>query len=284
VKRLFIVSFLWGFLSLHLAFAQGSDTLRLKPLVKGLAQATSLYITPSGKLYITEATKNRILILDQNGQRLDSLGNLGSGNYQFDTPVDIDATNGLKVYVADYNNHRIQVFDRREQYLSTIRNDGHFGAGDVYDPAKLCVNNRGQLYFFDDNSGYIIMYNARGQFDQVFNLLSNEIVNTPSDMIASDDRVYVSDPKGGVIDIISNTGQFLGFIEGTKKVGAIAINDRYLWACMPNYLKIFEKRGALIEKFVILPNIKPIGLSIHQDRIFVLTADRLYRIEKPNLR
>lgn len=284
MKKTIIVSILvWLCLSVN-SFAQTPDTLHLKPIFTGLNQASSLYITPEGLLYITETGKNRILMLNQNGIRVDSLGDLGSGQYQFDTPVDVDATNGLKVYVADYNNHRIQIFDRRNQYLSTIRSSSNFGPGDVYEPAKLCVNNIGQLFFFDNNSQYVVKYNERGQFDQVFNSLGSRIVNTPSDMVASGDRIYLSDPQKGVINIITGSGQYLGFMGGVKNVGAITVNRKYLWACMPKYLKIFEKRGALIEKFVILPYIRPKGISIHQDHIFILTADRLYRIREPKLR
>jgi hypothetical protein len=283
VKRLFLLS-VWMIFLVQGLFAQSSDTLHLRTIIKGLDQASSLYITPMGRVYITEKGKNRLLITTTDGQRIDSLGNLGNGDFQFDTPTDVDATNGLKIYVADYHNHRIQIFDRRNQYLSTIRNSGQFGSGDLYAPKKLCVNNRGEIFFFDDNSRYIVKYNSRGQYDQVFTSLGNDIDTSPSDMIAVEDRIYISEPDEGIIDIISNTGQYLGFIGGVKKVGAIATDGHLLWACLPGKIKVFEKRGSLIKKITIFKEIKPIGLSIHQDRIFLLTADRLYKIREPKLR
>ncbi len=197
--------------------AQNNDVLKPKILLSGLKNASSLYAAPSGLLFIAETGKNRVLVVSAKGERVDSLGNTGPGNYQFDTPLDVDATNGLKIYVADYNNHRIQIYDRHFQYLTTIDKSSNFDQDTDYEPTKLCVNNRGELFFYDDNSGDIVKYNSRGEYDQKFIALSDEISNPPSFMTTIDDQIYIGDPNQGVVHIISNDGRYIGFLGGVQK-------------------------------------------------------------------
>lgn len=255
--------------------AQNNNVLEPKILLHGLKDASSLYVAPSGLLYIAETGKNRILVVSPTGERVDSLGNTGPGNYQFDTPTDVDATNGLKIYVADYNNHRVQIYGRHFQYLTTIDKSSGFDRDTDFEPTKLCVNNRGELFFYDDNSGDIIKYNSRGEYDQKFVALSDEIINQPSFMKSIDDRIYIGDPVQGVVHIISSDGRYIGFLGTGKDIAGVAESKKRFWMLRPNQLKAYTKNGQLIKTFSLRKAKYARGLGIYVNKIFFLTQDAL---------
>ena len=259
--------------------AQNNSVLELRILVSGLKDASSLYLSPSGLLFIAETGKNRILVVSSNGDRVDSLGNTGPGNYQFDTPMDVDATNGLKIYVSDYNNHRIQIYDRHFQYLTTIDKSSNFDQDTDYEPTKLYVNNRGELFFYDDNSGDFIKYNSRGEYDQKFVALSDEISDPPSFMTSIDDHIYIGDPSQGVVHIISNDGRYRGFLGGLKNGSGIARGRNYLWMITPGFLKVFTTNGQLIKVYNIGETKYVRGLAIYVNKIFFLTKEKLLYLQ-----
>lgn len=139
------------------------ETAKLNVLYSDLDKPTSIYATQQ-HLFVVESGKHRILKLDHSGELLETLGGLGNGDYQFDTPVDIDATNGLKIYVSDYRNNRIQVFDRRFQFLSSIRRDQSLRSSR---PTQIAVNKFGELFYYDESSKSIISINEQGsQLDE----------------------------------------------------------------------------------------------------------------------
>ncbi len=259
--------------------AQNNDVLKPKILLSGLKNASSLYAAPSGLLFIAETGKNRVLVVSSTGERVDSLGNTGPGNNQFDTPMDVDATNGLKIYVADYNNHRIQIYDRHFQYLTTIDKSSNYDHDTDYEPTKLCVNNRGELFFYDDNSGDIVKYNSRGEYDQKFIALSDEISNPPSFMTTIDDQIYIGDPYQGVVHIISNDGRYIGFLGGVKNISGIAKGENRLWMITPGILKVFTANGQLIKAFNIGETNYIRGLAVYLNNIFFLTKDKLLYLQ-----
>ena len=157
--------------------------LTFKPVITNLRGATAMSVAPTGSIFIVETDQNRILEVDTAGQRVDSLGNYGFGNYQFDEPVDVDATNGLKIYVSDNGNNRIQIFDRHLQYLSSIADASDNPLTSTYYPTKLCIDNRGDLFFYDGRSHYVFSFDPYGKYDQGFNTQALGAIHKPSDMI-----------------------------------------------------------------------------------------------------
>lgn len=131
-----------------------------------LDNATSIYATQD-HLFVVESGKHRLLKLDHDGNLLETLGGLGSGDYQLDTPMDVDATNGLKIYISDYGNNRIQIFDRRFQFLGSITGETTFQNRRIK-PTQLVVNDFGELFVFDENSKSIFKFDENGNYIDSF--------------------------------------------------------------------------------------------------------------------
>lgn len=78
-----------------------------------LSAPASIAFDRYGNVFVTEVGNNRIQVFDRNGNHLTMWGKPGSGHDELDEPygIAIDHASGL-IYVADSENHRIQVFRR----------------------------------------------------------------------------------------------------------------------------------------------------------------------------
>ena len=77
--------------------------------------ATSLFPKGHG------AGNNRILKFDKNGKFIKEWGKLGTRPGEFDQSHSLAFDSKGRVYIADRNNDRIQVFDQEGNYLSEMQ-------------------------------------------------------------------------------------------------------------------------------------------------------------------
>lgn len=225
-----------------------------EPLVTGLDDARSVRLSTLGHLFIVETGRNRILKISEDGQRLDSMGRLGSGPYQFDRPVAIDPTNEMKIYVSDRDNRRIQVFDRRLQYLSTIVLPRRTGIGPDYRPSLLAVDPSGRVYFFDEERHLVYRFDSNGQFDFSFELYSSEERIVPSSMAISNDELWVVDERGQLLHRFSPGGAYFGFIYAPEPVRSLRTAHNRLWILGDQHLMQINRSGEVV-RAVALPDL-----------------------------
>lgn len=84
---------------------------------------TDLAVTPRGDVFVTDGYGNsRIVHLDRNGRFVKAWGTLGSCPGQFSIPHSIVIDSKGRLYVADRNNARIQVFRQDGRLLDEWRN------------------------------------------------------------------------------------------------------------------------------------------------------------------
>lgn len=164
---------------------------------------TSIYATQQ-HLFVVESGKNRILQLDQIGNLVTSIGALGSGDYQFDTPIDVDATNGLRIYISDYRNNRIQIFDKRSQYLTSIKRYPKARSTRPIRPTQLAVNGFNELYFYDEDSNSIISVDEQGNKLDEFQLPRE--IREVNDIQSVGKDLYILDIKTKQYHILSYNG------------------------------------------------------------------------------
>ncbi len=198
-------------------------------LLDGLEDARSVRISALGNIFIVETGRNRIIKTDANGIRVDSIGRLGAGDYQFDLPVAIDPTNELKIYIADRNNRRIQVFDRRLQYLSTIKMPQRAGLPSRYQPRKLTVDSSGRIYFFDEDRHVVYRFDSNGHYELDFELFSEEERIIPVSMTILDDVLWIAGQRGELLHRFTTRGSYIGFMYAPEAVRALRSTGGYLW-------------------------------------------------------
>lgn len=81
-------------------------------------QPTDMAITPAGDIFVTDGYgNNRVVHFDKNGRYVKSWGKLGVAPGEFSLPHAIAVDSKGRLYVADRNNVRIQVFDQSGKLL-----------------------------------------------------------------------------------------------------------------------------------------------------------------------
>ncbi len=107
-------------------------------------------------LYVADAYNNRIQIFDAEGRRVRGWGGpLGTGipgglRGWFRVATGVEVVRDT-VYVADFYNHRIQVFDARGRYLGQAADSLHL-------PTSASPGAAGELYVADFGNGRIVRF------------------------------------------------------------------------------------------------------------------------------
>lgn len=130
---------------------------------------TSFAYVPTGNFYVASQGDESVHKIDTAGTELASVGGYGWETSAFDNPVDVFAT-ALKVYVADKNNNRIQVFDRYLNFQFEIKSD----ETTVF-PQSIAVSEQGDVFILDSDNLRILKFDMFGNFiDEIGTITSGK--------------------------------------------------------------------------------------------------------------
>ncbi len=127
-------------------------------------QGQVIDVNNNGMITVADREQNVVILLNSDLQQVREVGGYGWGNDQFDQPSGIWARNGIDVFVADYGNHRIQRFDGKLNYISTLftrtndNPDERFGY-----PTDVTISRFGDLYICDSENSRILKVSAQNQ-------------------------------------------------------------------------------------------------------------------------
>jgi len=111
---------------------------------------------PNGDIYVTDGYGNsRVVKFNKEGRFLKAWGKKGKGESEFVIPHSIAIDSQGRVYVADRENYRIQVFDAEGTFLRQWTNVGS--------PWGLALTPDGYLYMADGYNGRVQKLNLEGQ-------------------------------------------------------------------------------------------------------------------------
>jgi DNA-binding beta-propeller fold protein YncE len=126
------------------------------PFISGepFRRCTHTALSPSGEIYVSDGYGNaRIHKYAPDGKRIKSWGEPGSGPGQFNLPHNISCDADGWVYVADRENHRIQIFDDNGRF-ETQWHDLHRPSGMYMPPGKCPVCYVGEIGpYYEFNRG-----------------------------------------------------------------------------------------------------------------------------------
>ncbi|HUI29865.1 MAG TPA: NHL repeat-containing protein [Candidatus Acidoferrales bacterium] len=237
-------------------------------------------IDPGDNIYVVDTGRNLLERFSSVGDSTGEVGGYGWGDYQFDQPVDVCATNGIEIYVADYNNHRIQRFDRTLANVATLSthesNDDskRFGY-----PSGVAVSRLGDLFICDDEDVRMMKVNTFSTVERTFGNYGDGPggLTMPRQVaVGPHDDVFVLDK--GRIAVYDNFGTYLksigiGVLHDPKGIG---IGDDKIGVCDSDTLYFFNMDGELISKFstddIWGAKVKHFDdVSISGRRIYILT-------------
>jgi len=115
---------------------------------------TDLTITEDGHFYVADGYGNSsIHHFDHDWNLLHTWGSKGMEKGSFFTPHAIEVDNRQRLFIADRENNRVQIFDQGGKYIWEI--------GNVYHPMDICIDQKGFIYITDQIPS-INLYNPEG--------------------------------------------------------------------------------------------------------------------------
>jgi len=188
-------------------------------------------------------------------------GSFGSGPGQFWNPVDIFVHSSGEIYVTDYNNHRIQVFDASGNFVRSL---GSFGsaAGQFNHPEHTEEDSLGNLYVADADNQRIQKVTPNGQF------LTAWTVGGYARGLALDsaDNVYVANWSNDVVMKFTSGGQLVGLLGvalSRPEDVAVDSNDN-VYVIHGGGIAKFSPSGAQLPSFTGSFNFAPASSSIRR--------------------
>lgn len=265
--------------------AERSDAeLQFITIDSGLRSVVAIdYVSTDNSLFIVEQGRNRILKIDERGVRTDSLGRRGLGDYRFDAPSSIDATNGLQIFVADRNNARVQIFERRLSYLSTITPPSdRQGINPVFfRPEAIAVNNFGDIFVYDAESEQLLKYDRNGRFQLSVSLSVFDLELPIRSITSFEDRLFLLEKGRGLFHEITAQGGYRGFAAASSGLRAFYIHGEQIWGATDSDLIVFNLNGRPLHRFTHNITSRIQGIAVSRNQVYVVTSAALKTIEKP---
>jgi sugar lactone lactonase YvrE len=171
-----------------------------------------IWVDTDGTQYIADIKRKQVLVFDVENKYT---GAYGDGTI-FDKPVDL-AVYDNKIYVCDYEKHRIVVLDKDSgQVIGTI---GESGTEDhqLHRPTHVTVDDKGFIYVTDAFNFKIKKFTADGELVLAFGAAGDTIGTFARPKGAAVDRqgnIYVVDAANEQVQIFNSAGQILLFFGG----------------------------------------------------------------------
>lgn len=177
-----------------------------------LVRPIDVAVNPTGdRIYVVDSggiasIEHRIVVFDGERNKIKVIGTRGSGDGQFNLPVQAAVAPDGTLYVLDAGNFRIQAFDRDGNFL---RKWGKVGRtiGDFARPRGIAVDDEGNIYVTDASYRNFQIFNSQGKL--LMWVGDSGLENRPGQYampagIAVDEtnRIYVVDQLHRKIEVI----------------------------------------------------------------------------------
>ena len=184
-------------------------------------------VDPSGKIYVSDEDNHRIQIFNSAKTYLSTIGVTGvsspsdSLHLKFPDGVTVDSSG--KIYVADTDNQRIQIFNSVGILIKTIGITGisvHNNTGFSF-PSGVAVDSSGNIYVADTNNHRIQIFNSAWSWIKTIGITghfgsnSSEFNSPDGVAVDSSGNIYVADTGNQRIQIFNSAKTYQSTIGGS---------------------------------------------------------------------
>lgn len=174
-------------------------------------------VSVDGTIYVVDSGNNRIQLFNHRGAYLRTIGGFGFAADQFDRPLDIWAGSLINIYVADFNNRRVQRYDRDLNYISSLENNEALDRDFQFEEVKSCaVNSNNDLFVLENSENKIIKFNRHGQAERSFGSYESgpgELEDPQQIEISQNKFIIVSDARARAILIFDFFGTYIKSVQ-----------------------------------------------------------------------
>lgn len=194
-----------------LLFNQNGFVLnRITGPLNGFDRPTDIVKLSDGKLLVSENAGDRLSLLDSKGKFLKYIGEKGRKLGQMVGPLYLAEDDFERIYVTDYGNQRVDVFDKEGNalfFFGTRKSDFSGLKG----PTGICIfNNR--VFVADDQSGAIYEFDISGNY--IRDLVEPNTLKKPESigfwnnslLICDENKILSVDCESGALFEYARTG------------------------------------------------------------------------------
>lgn len=233
-----------------------------------------------GNIYILDKENYKLFKYNSQNQFQKEIGGIGWGQLNFDKPVAIDASYGLNIFVSDYNNNRIQRFNRNLEFISSLSRESFQSTNFPFGrPSFLAVDKFSNLYYYDSENKNIMKITFDGfQIKDVRIIGDYRLVPHPIQIATTNDnKLYVL--ESNKISVYDHWGTFLHSLQldSPQSVRAFCLSEKEIYIVMGDELMILNHKGKQLNKINIaeyfqLPSQNRMtDVKIFQDKLYILT-------------
>jgi DNA-binding beta-propeller fold protein YncE len=290
----FLVVLFCGLLPLNgLAFGDGKNIVvkfllafpDSAPRSLSLSQPQALAIDPEGQVYVVDTGNHRIVKFDAAGNFLQTVGGFGWERRQFDRPLDATAKTGLDLFVADYNNERIERYDLKLNFISSLYSDDALPASLQFGfPSGVDISRHGEIFIVDNENNRVLKLNSEGRPDLSFgdfNWGAGQLQQPVKIEVSAADQLFVSDLKANAILVFDYYGNFVARFgaDVLHKPNGLAAAGGYLYVADSGHhqVAVFDRQHQLVFRWGEFGSQfgafhAPVDVGIHRGKIFVLDS------------
>ena len=165
-----------------------------------------------GHLYITDDENGRVQKFRvEDSQVLNVFGEHGSKLGKMARPRGVAIRpDDQKVYVSDFESHRISVFLPNGQFFNSFGKKGS-GPGKLKAPLGIAFGPEGNLYVVDSGNNRIVVFTPDGEYLNSFGSKPNGVdLNQPWGIAVTDEGyVIITERQGNCVSIFQGDGEFV---------------------------------------------------------------------------
>lgn len=255
----------------------GKISARVRGPVSGFDRPFDILYTSGGNILVSEVAADRISVLDKNGFYVSSFGEKGRGEGQFLGPQYMTEDGSGNIYVSDFGNARICVFNSAFEPLFSFGKGSSETPGFSAPSGVACID--GMIYAADSVAGSVYVFDTSGNYISTL-LPSGSLPGIESlrawkgSLIAAvKNRAVAIDPVSGAVSDLANLGNVpVRIITAVPDVNGNILLADYEGNCIQVASKMSDLAGGL---FVQIER-------INADRFPLVTVD--VRVEDRNRR
>ena len=250
-------------------------------VAKFLMHPYGLAISKNGNRVISEVGGDCVTVIHPNFFSIEirSFGTRGSGLGQLNSPLGVAVDGEENILVADCNNHRIQKFTPRGQFLQAVGSKGSGRLQFVY-PKDIAVNPVTKMVYVVDANHHVQILNSDLTFFKKVGTHGHNIrqFNDPQ-AIACDStgKVYVADTGNKRIQVFTAEGGFLRMFDTPNFPISIAVDSSdsvYVGEYECHHISVFTPEGKLItSSFTKMTN--PSAITVDGGIVYVVDSTGL---------
>lgn len=185
---------------------------------------SGIAVSSEGEIAVCDQGYNRLIILNEDGVFKETIGRSGRQKGEFILPDGVAYNKNNHLFVSDYGNHRIQMYDHRTGKFCFTFGTGGSADGQLNFPSGLSIDDNGNIIVSDWGNKRVQVFDERGHFKFNFSHHASSWEKSPpapgchdsrsgliepQHCIAFKNSFFVTDSSENCVKVFNESGTFL---------------------------------------------------------------------------